>query len=72
MAFLQVGSTAFSSRGTNAAVTVWPANYTANQIQGDYFFSSDEPNLAMRELAAASDDPGTFTLSASRRHLRGM
>src|SRR5574341_1316784 len=50
----------------NASVTVWPANYAQNQIEGPYCSSSGEPNLATRELAAASDDPGTFTISASR------
>lgn len=50
---------------TNRTVDVWPTNYTANQIQGDYFSSSGEPNLATRELAASNDDPATFTISAS-------
>ena len=51
---------------SDSSITAWPTNYTQNQIQGTYFSSSGEPNLATRELNAATEDPGAFTQSLSR------
>jgi hypothetical protein len=42
-------------------VTGWPANYSGNQLQNNTASSAGIAGLATRELAADSDDPGTFT-----------
>jgi hypothetical protein len=45
--------------------TGWPSNYSGNQTNSDNVVSSSGGSIATRELAAASDDPGTFTITAS-------
>ena len=50
---------------TDTTITTFPANYIANQLQGTYFSSSGEPNLATRNLAAATEDAGAWLVSQS-------
>ena len=48
---------------TDTTISVWP--YANNQIQGPYCASAGEPNLSTKEAAAATDDAGAWTISAS-------
>ena len=48
---------------TDTTISVWP--YASNQIEGPYCASAGEPNLSTKEAAAATDDAGAWTISAS-------
>jgi hypothetical protein len=51
---------------TSLPVTVWPTNYTGNQTHGSYAdISAAYGAICTRELAAATDDPAAFTVTAS-------
>lgn len=50
----------------DTTITTWPASYTDNQLEGTWLTTCGEPNLATRDLAAASDDAGAWLISASR------
>lgn len=47
-------------------ISAWPTNYTLSQTQNNSGTGSDRCGAALagQNLAAASEDPGTFTLSA--------
>jgi len=49
----------------NSVVSTYPSTYPDNQTASDPTFSSGRGAIATRELAASSDDPGTFGLSAN-------
>ena len=51
----------------NGDVDGYPANYADNQTQSDTTASSGHGGIATRELAAASDDPGIFSLDANEQ-----
>ncbi len=46
-------------------VTAWPTNYTDNQTQGSTAASACDVAIATRNLNAASEDPGTFTMTGT-------
>jgi len=52
----------------NSAVTAYPTNYSDNQVNAVNSSSttSSSTGICSREYAASSDDPGTFTIAASR------
>jgi hypothetical protein len=46
-------------------MSAWPTNYTDNNVESFGLTSAGELAIATRGLAAASDDPGAFTMSIS-------
>lgn len=54
-----------NSTGGNP-VTVWPTNYSANNLQSPDISSAGRGAIGTRELAASNDDPGTFTITSDQ------
>lgn len=48
-------------------ITAWPTSYTDNQTSNQTASSAAKVGFATRNLAAASDDPGAFTLTTSEQ-----
>lgn len=46
-------------------ITAWPTNYASNQTQGSTAASAADVAIATRNLNAASEDPGAFTMTAT-------
>lgn len=51
--------------------TAWPTNYDSNHIDSPEVASAGGGGIASRELAASSDDPGTFTMTATEQWWAG-
>jgi len=52
-----------NSLGGNTT-TAYPTNYASNNLESPDVSSASRGAIASRELAAASDDPGTFTITS--------
>ena len=63
---LFVATIAFNNGLAGNTVTAWPTNYTANQTQSPDISSAARVAIATRDLAAANDDPGTFTITSDQ------
>ena len=60
---LFIAVAAFDNSAGAGAITAFPTNYAGNNLQSPDITSCGRNGIGTRELAAASDDPGTFTMS---------
>ena len=53
----------FDNSAGAGVTSAWPTNYTGSNVQSPDITSAGRGAIGTRDLAAASDDPGTFTIS---------
>ena len=63
---LFIAAMAWDDSDGGDTVSAYPTNYTGNQITSANVSSAGRGAIASRELAAASDDPGTFTIPSDQ------
>ena len=60
---LFIAAMLFDDSAGGGTVSAYPTNYSSNNVISPDVSSAGRGAIASRELAAASDDPGTFTIS---------
>ena len=63
---LFIAAMAWDDSDGGDAMSAYPTNYTGNQNTGPNISSAGRGAIASREFAAASDDPGTFTIPSDQ------